>query len=643
MPQPTIVPLIHSILLRVGVAIVAIALLGIASNIVNLLITEKSRGRASAINLAGSLRMLSQRISTQTLIHAPIADINANIVDMAARRDKVRALTTPLPFFPDFFANRAPIEEPLKEVDRAWDDEFLPVVRAYLAQRQNGDNTPINEHALIVAEGSWILVDKINALVLALEEDLERNINVLRLVLLLALMMGGVMVVYTIALMKRQVVEPIHHLLEVANAVHHGQWGARVNISKRYERDEIGTLSKLFNDMFERLADLYTHLEEKVREKTQDLALTTQRLQILYQSSQLLSQTPLSTAAPSDLVLQKWVNGLKESLPLDDIGVCLYQHSNERASVQYMASNALQAQCQEKNCGVCHHHSAPPKASAENNIKEIPLYFQNSVLGYLIYQPDRARWQDSDEQLLQALAQNLSLALERQMQIQDRNRLAIHDERTVLARELHDSLAQELVYLKMQTGVMEAQLKALSIEQAEKTEPLNAIVRVVRDRLTHAIQELRELIATFRLSNGEGNLMQSLLQMKNEFWQRASLTVHVDVQLEVFLNGEQENHVLRIIREALINVTKHAHAQNAKVLLCREEGSPTEITLWIEDDGQGITIDLAEVAPKSQHFGMNIMRERARNLGGQMSVQSAPGKGTKIRVSFPMNNKENHE
>jgi two-component system nitrate/nitrite sensor histidine kinase NarX len=99
------------------------------------------------------------------------------------------------------------------------------------------------------------------------------------------------------------------------------------------------------------------------------------------------------------------------------------------------------------------------------------------------------------------------------------------------------------------------------------------------------------------------------------------------------LPAEQEAQVYQIVREALANVIKHAGASNARVVL---ERTAKSVRVSVEDDGSGARIARRSAdAQGDEHYGLAIMRERARRIGGSLRIVSAPGKGTQVRLSIP--------
>lgn len=140
---------------------------------------------------------------------------------------------------------------------------------------------------------------------------------------------------------------------------------------------------------------------------------------------------------------------------------------------------------------------------------------------------------------------------------------------------------------------------------------------------------MRELLATFRLRI-EGDFARLLGNTVSEFALRSGLPIGLDLDLAGgHLNPNQEIHVLHIVREALSNAVRHAQATTIRVALT--SAPDDEIEVVVEDDGRGVDADSPVAA---QHFGLTIMAERARGLGGSFEMQDCPAGGTRIVVRF---------
>jgi signal transduction histidine kinase len=199
--------------------------------------------------------------------------------------------------------------------------------------------------------------------------------------------------------------------------------------------------------------------------------------------------------------------------------------------------------------------------------------------------------------------------------------LAAEQERSRLARELHDSVTQTV--FSMNLTVQSASLllerdPGRAADQLERLEELAA----------SAMREIQALISQLRpRSVAEAGLPVALRQLAAERLERDGLHVTVEVEGELALAEAVAAGLYRIAQEALTNVAKHAGTQQATVRL---NLTPAISFLEIEDRGLGFDPQLAMTL--RGHLGLSGMAERARELGWQLSIESQPERGTRVRV-----------
>lgn len=234
--------------------------------------------------------------------------------------------------------------------------------------------------------------------------------------------------------------------------------------------------------------------------------------------------------------------------------------------------------------------------------------------------------QEWQHQLLQSFADQVAVACSLQNQADQDRRASLLNERSIIARELHDSLAQALSYLKIQVARLRRGLQRPELSVTE----LDAITGEVSEGIGSAYRQLRELLTTFRLSISEEGLAVALSQTVDQFRrQHPELDIRLTCGIErVPLAPNEEIHVLQLAREALQNAVRHAEGR--KILLSLEESGPSRVRLRIVDDGKG----LPERPERDHHHGFAIMRERARTLGGDLEFLRPAGGGTEVRFTF---------
>jgi two-component system nitrate/nitrite sensor histidine kinase NarX len=229
--------------------------------------------------------------------------------------------------------------------------------------------------------------------------------------------------------------------------------------------------------------------------------------------------------------------------------------------------------------------------------------------------------------LLRPIGQLLGLALENARLERDKLRASVAQERRVMASEIHDSLAQSLTFVRMRMPLL-----ADAIDRNER-ERARAYCADVGDELARANRRLRELMTHFRTGMDAPGLQRALADVARGF--HAQTGIELDFQprvLDLALPATHEVQVYHIVREALANVRKHSGAKHACVVLDRE-GDRAVIT--VEDDGGGIGAAPATGDDGMPHFGLDIMRQRAKSVGGSIDVERLAAGGTRVRVTLP--------
>jgi two-component system nitrate/nitrite sensor histidine kinase NarX len=229
--------------------------------------------------------------------------------------------------------------------------------------------------------------------------------------------------------------------------------------------------------------------------------------------------------------------------------------------------------------------------------------------------------------LVDALAGLFALSLGNLQRNQRRRRLALMDERNAIAGELHDSLAQALSYMKLQIARLQLEI-GRSCAACPRWAGAGGVGEI-KTGLDSAYRHLRELLSAFRTSMPPGGLQQALREVVEELSARAGTEIGLDYRLgDAALSVNEEFHLLQIVREALTNVIRHARADHALISLDCAEGARC---------GCGWRTTAAASSPTAGrgHHGVSIMRERARQLGGSLSLQAGvDGLGTCVEMRF---------
>ncbi len=201
-------------------------------------------------------------------------------------------------------------------------------------------------------------------------------------------------------------------------------------------------------------------------------------------------------------------------------------------------------------------------------------------------------------------------------------------ERSTIARELHDSIAQSLSYMKIQASRLQGMVSSSSLADDDAL-IIDNVLQDLRSTINIAYRHLRELMSSFRITMGGRGFSQALIDSINEFSGRSIIAIDVDNRLpENTLAVPEEIQLLLIIRECLSNIVRHSQATSAQVSILSNNNH--EITVGIKDNGIGF--------PKSynreRHHGIIIMQERILALRGKIIIKEQSGDGTIIVITF---------
>jgi NarL family two-component system sensor histidine kinase LiaS len=201
--------------------------------------------------------------------------------------------------------------------------------------------------------------------------------------------------------------------------------------------------------------------------------------------------------------------------------------------------------------------------------------------------------------------------------LQARQKLATLEERNRLARDLHDSVKQQIFAVAMQIGATKVLLKR-DVDAAEvRLNEAQKLVNQAQQELTSLIRELRPVAL-----EGKG-LVAALRELATQWTQQTDIVANLRAEGKQTLPLTLEEGLFRVAQEALANVARHSKATLVQIILTTTGDT---VTLSVADNGQGF--DTA----RSEHPGVGLlsMQERMRALGGDVEVESTPGKGTRI-------------
>ncbi len=271
---------------------------------------------------------------------------------------------------------------------------------------------------------------------------------------------------------------------------------------------------------------------------------------------------------------------------------------------------------------------APPVPSARLLTAAIAHRGEPVAMLYAARAETARPFTDVDHEVARMFATHAALVLENDRLYDEVRALAIEAERQALAHEMHDGLAQVLAYVNTKAQAVELYLERGEVANARgQIAELSAAARDVYADIRHGISALRVQVT--------GQDFRTLLDgYARDFGDASGLAVQVrwpETDLRHLLSPEAEVQVIRIVQEALANIRRHAGAGVVVVDVAVRDG---QLELSVDDDGRGFDPQAAHDA--RARFGLRTMAERAESLGGRLDVESAPERGTRVRLRLPL-------
>ena len=598
-------------------------LLVLCSTVVMLWMSRQLDGGAAAVNEAGRMRMQAYRLALS--------------IDEGRRDDLPRQI--------EAFERSLSVllhGDPERPLAVPWDDRvraaFPAVERDWVAFRARWlDGPPAAGRDL--RRDTDEFVARIDALVIGIESHLARQTALLHLLQLSALVLAVVAAAALVLAGLVFVLRPVRKLAQAIGSIQAGNFDARV---EHASSDEFGTLSRGFNGMAENLQSMYRHLEHKVAEKTSELEEKRERLEGLYEVTNLVA----NTTALADLA-QGFVEIVARIARADGVALRWSDRGNQRFLM--LASQGLpQALLDAEQClerGTCHcstvaenpgvrvipiqDESGPDSlACAQAGFKtviNVPVCLHERTMGEVdLFFCARVRPAPALRSLLEALGSHLASAMENLRLAALEKEAAIAQERLHLARELHDSIAQSLAFLKIQVQLLRDALQ--SGDAAQRAAALDEIDAGVRE----SYGDVRELLMHFRTRANAEDIEAALASTLRKFEHQSGVKTVLSIQGHgIPLAPDRQIQVLHIVQEALSNVRKHARASRVALDVRQHPAWRLEV----RDDGIGF--DAGGDRGDETHVGLRIMKERAQRIDAELEIVSAPGQGSSVVLTLP--------
>ena len=603
-----------------GLGLLVLALLSIG---LTMWVTRQLDGGAAAVNEAGRLRMQTWRLASLAQDPAGAQEVEQGVAQLEATLRLLQQGDEQRPLFVPWNENTT--------------ERFVALQSAWRELRPLWGVTPVVGQTALTPRVE-VFVQSVDALVSAIELTLARLTAVLNLFQFAMLALAVVTAVVMLYIAYLFVLQPLQRLQTGLRQVEQGDFSTRVVADSP---DEFGELAAGFNHMAATLQGLYQGLERKVEEKTRDLEAERSRLAALYEVSNFLVN-----ATNMEELAQGFAQKMRRISGAEAVAV----RWSEEASQRYLllASDGLSQEIvAEEHCieaGSC--ACGQPVSSARTRMIPIvsepeprhglctragygamvgvPIRLQQRVLGEvnLFYRTAVALTRE-DRDLYDALAGHLANAVEHLRTQALVREAAVSDERTLLARELHDSIAQSLSFLRIQVALLRQALAKSQPEQVER------ILHEIDAGVNESTNDVRELLVHFRTRTNADDIEQALRTTLQKFEHQSGVKTQLEMHGHgVNLPSDVQLQVLHVLQEALSNVRKHADADRVQLLV---ERGP-QWTFTVRDNGRGF-----EPGPQRDddtHVGLHIMRERAERIGAQVQIQSAPGSGTEVRIAL---------
>jgi signal transduction histidine kinase len=260
----------------------------------------------------------------------------------------------------------------------------------------------------------------------------------------------------------------------------------------------------------------------------------------------------------------------------------------------------------------------------------VPLIVKGKVYGTIsLYFHQPREFSDEETALAAAFADQAALAIENSSLRTQVEAVAVAAERHRLARDLHDAVTQTLFSTSLIAEMLPRVWERYPDEARNNLEELRRLTRGALAEMRALLLELRPAALT------EAKLERLLGHLTEAINSRTRVPISLTVEGDCVLPPDVQVALYRISQEALNNVAKHAKASQANVTLCCQ---PEQVELSVSDDGCGFAPD--SISP--DHLGVGIMYERAKAIGAMLKIESQPGSGTQVVVTWQVgeNNKE---
>ncbi|NWF64549.1 MAG: HAMP domain-containing protein [Chloroflexi bacterium] len=465
----------------------------------------------------------------------------------------------------------------------------------------------------------------------------------LNLLVSLGIGLGAVAVTaVTAVFITRSITSPIVQLAQAAKAISDGKLERAVETSGD---DEIASLAQAFNNMTSQLRDLILNLEQRVGERTVELAAANQSLQRRALQLEAIAEASkkISSIVEMDELLTDLVMFICETFKYTDVRVYLLEddalnlHAYSRKLETLLPTIALTMRC--LNTDVINNGkyvlvndvlNAPdfPTEGFEKFVQSelvVPLKIGTRILGTLdVVSTEVNVFSPEDVLLLHSVGDQIAIAVENSRLYQRSLELAVHEERSRLARDLHDSVVQSLYSLNLLISGWKR------IVQNGGTSEVGEYFERAGEITHQALKEMRLMVFQLHPDALKWEGLASALHRRLEAVEhRAGVKTTLNASRLPSLPTKAEEALYHIAQEALNNALKHSGGKSVTIDIQVFDGA---IELKVLDDGQGFDVS----GQNAGGMGLANMRQRAEELHGELTIESAPDYGTKVKVLLPL-------
>nr|WP_314485395.1 histidine kinase [uncultured Kingella sp.] len=545
---------------------------------ISMMLSWRLEGGAAAVNDTGGLRYQTYRLRLYLNDTAKVQSL-IQTFDQTLIRLHYSDPTRPL-----FIPQDRTIMQHLNLLHQYWEHQIKPQY-----QSPNPDLALLDNHLIPN------FVSSVDNLTRTIERNNAQYVQWLRVFQMGLMVLIFVVSAITIILLKIWIIRPLKNLEKGVTAIQNNQFGEHI---PEDNSTEFSIVDNGFNRMSSYLAQLYGKLEQQVAEKTQDLVHKNQTLNTLYTVAQELNQTQTTQQAAQ--IFLPHILALTQA---------------EVADV-YIGNSLIARQSKKQPENRFSPESDHPFTQNFN------IRANETTLGTLTLHYSQRQPENPDAELVQTLVHQLALAISNNRLAEESRQYAVLQERNTIAQGLHDSIAQSLSYLNLQTQMLE------NAWANQETQAAQENLQYIQAGIQECYDDVRELLQNFRTKITQKNINEAIETLALRLAEQTHIQVHTEWHgNDAALTPSQQLQFIFILQESLSNIRKHAQAQNVTIRIDNQQ----DYTLTIIDDGIGFN---PQETRTRDHIGLNIMQERAQRINATLTIQSQQNH-TQIQLTLP--------